>query len=79
MLWIFSLEINGPYKNIIKLVSEPNLNVEQLIVIQYLRNILDIYNDTSTIDPFKKNDVDILVREDAAKLDFILCFIAVIY
>ena len=67
MLWIFSLEINGSYKNIIKLVSEPNLNVEQLIVIQHLRNILDIYNDTCTIDPFKKNDVDILVREGAAK------------
>ena len=41
----YGIEINRLSKNITKLVSEPKLSTEQLIVIQHLLDLLDIkYN-----------------------------------
>ena len=44
----YCIEVNSLSKNIINLVSEPKLSTEQLIVIQHLRDFLDIKNNACT-------------------------------
>ena len=41
----YGIEVNSLSKNITNLVSEPKLSTEQLIVIQHLRDLLDIKNN----------------------------------
>ena len=50
----YGIEVNRPSKNIAKLVSEPKLSTEQLIVIQHLRDLLDIKNNACTLGNFPK-------------------------
>ena len=56
-------------KNITNLTSEPKLSTEQLIVIQILRDLLDIQNNACTLDNFSEEDihVDMLIREVATR------------
>ena len=49
------------------LVSKPKLSTEQLIVIQHLRDLLDIKNNACTLDNFSEEDIDILIREVATR------------
>ena len=44
----YGIEINSLSKNITDLVSEPKLSTEQRIVMQHLRDLLDIKNNACT-------------------------------
>ena len=63
----YGIEVNTNWlsKNITKLVSEPKLSTEQLIVIQHLRELLDIKNNACTLDNFSEEDIDMLIQEVA--------------
>ena len=64
-----SIEVNRLSKDIINLVSEPKLSTEQIIVIQHLRDLLDIKNNTCTLDNFSEEDIDMLIREVATRCE----------
>ena len=58
----YGIEVNNLSKNITKLVSEPKLSTEQLIVIQHLWvDLLDIKNNACTLDNFSEEDIDVLI------------------
>ena len=59
----YGIEVNRLSKNITKSVSEPKLSTEQNIVIQHLRNLLDIKNNACTLDIFSEEDIDMLIQE----------------
>ena len=63
----YGIEVNRLSKNITKLVSEPKLSTEQLIVIQHLRDLLDIKNNACTLDNFSEEDIDMLIQEVATR------------
>ena len=63
----YGIEVNRLSKNITKLVSEPKLSTEQLIVIQHLRDLLDINNNACTLDNFSEEDIDMLIQEVATR------------
>ena len=58
-------EVNSLSKNIKNLVSDPKLSTEQLIVIQHLRDLLNIQNNVCTLDNFSEEVMDMLIREIA--------------
>ena len=58
----YGIELNSLSKNITNLVSEPNLSTEQLIVIQHLRDLLDIKNNACTLDSFSEEDIDMFIE-----------------
>ena len=64
---MYIIEVNGLSKNITNLVSEPKLSTEQLIVIQHLRNLLDIKNNACTLCYFSEEEIDIFIREAATR------------
>ena len=63
----YGIEVNRLSKNITKLVSEPKLSTEQLIVIQHLRDLLDIKNNAGTLDNISEEDIDMLIQEVATR------------
>ena len=63
----YGIEVYRLSKNITNLVSEPKLSTEQLIVIQHLRDLLDIKNNSCTLDHFSEEDIDMLIREVATR------------
>ena len=63
----YGIEVNRLSKNITKLVSEPKLSTELLIVIQHLRDLLDIKSNACTLDHFSEEDIDMLIQEVATR------------
>ena len=63
----YGIELNSLSKNITNLVSEPKFSIEQLIVIQHLRDLSDVKNNSCTLDKFSEEDIDMLVREVATR------------
>ena len=63
----YGIELNSLSKNITNLVSELKLSIEQLIVIQHLRDLLDIKNNACTLDNLSEEDIDMLIREVATR------------
>ena len=53
----YGIELSSLSKNITNLVSELKLSTEQLIVIQHLRDLLDIKNNVCTLDNFSEEDI----------------------
>ena len=64
---MYGIEVNGLSKNITNLFSEPKLSTEQLIVIQHLRDLLDIKNSACTLYIFSEEEIDIFIREVATR------------
>ena len=63
----YGIEVNRLPKNITNLVSKPKLSTEQLIVIQHLRDLLDIKNNACTLDNISEEDTVMLIREVATR------------
>ena len=71
----YGIEVNRLSKNIVKLVSEPKLSTEQLMVIQHLRDLLDIKNNACTLGNFSEEEIDILIQEVDNDNDNDKCFV----
>ena len=63
----YGIELNSLSKNITNLVSGPKLSTEQLIVIQHLRDLLDVKNNACTLDNLSEEDIDMFIREVATR------------
>ena len=61
------MEVDGLSKNNTNLVSEPKLSTEQFIVIQHLKDFLDLKNNACTLDHFSDEYIDMLIREVATR------------
>ena len=63
----YDIEANSLSKNITNLVSKPILSTKQFIVIQHLRDILDMKNNACTLDNISGEDTVMLIREVAIR------------